>query len=212
MIGWETTIALFVSIVAAPILIYVMFGFGYDSKFEGNHVLITGGSKGLGLSLALEFVRKKCHVTVVARKETDLSIALVTLNNEAQSMGLSTTMQALAADTTSTEQLAKVVATAEKAAGPIDVLVANAGLSIPGVFAQQPLSDFEKQMDVNFLGVVRSIKCVLPGMLERRKGTIVLTSSMAAVVGFAGYTSYAPTKWAVRGLGDCLYNEVGDKL
>jgi 3-dehydrosphinganine reductase len=198
--------------LCAVAVVHVLFSMFFSSKrnhLRGKHVLITGGSKGLGLALAREFLRRGCNVTVVARNQTDLLEALQNLDAYAKSLSLTPKLQALRADTTSTEELAAAFSAAEASAGPIQVLFANAGLSIPGLFVDQPLSDFEKQVEVNYLGVVRAIKCVLPGMLTRRDGYVVITASMAAVLGMAGYTSYAPTKWALRGLADCLHNEVG---
>lgn len=177
-------------------------------KLSGLHVLITGGSKGLGLSLAKEFIRRGCSVSIVARSKTDLLEALATLQDFAKSLSLSAKIQALPADVTSHEDLAKAFAAAEASSGPVEVVVCNAGLSIPGLFVEQRMEDFERQMQVNYLGAVRTVKCALPGMLARRQGHIVLTTSVLSVLGFAGYSSYAPSKWALRGLADCLHNEV----
>lgn len=209
---WGPAIGSIVFLAAVQVVASVALAHRRRRKFDGKHVLITGGSKGLGFALAQEFLKANAHVTIVARQQSDLLQALQQLDREAKSRGSSSRLQALKADTTSSEELKKAFEAAERGAGPIDVLVANAGLSVPGLFVDQSVEDFERQVDVNYLGVVRSIKYVLPGMLERKKGLLVLTASMAAVVGFAGYTSYAPTKWAVRGLADCLYNEVSEKM
>eukprot|EP00966_Prymnesium_polylepis_P177995 4121675-Prymnesium_polylepis.1 len=63
-------------------------------------------------------------------------------------------------------------------------------------------------MDLNYLGTVRCIKAVLPQMVARRSGQVIIVASGAAVVSFMGYSSYAPTKWALRGLADALRNEL----
>lgn len=191
--------------LATHVLIVLMFK---RNKLQGRHVFITGGSKGIGLALAKQFVRHGCHVTVIARSQADLAQALQALEALAQELQLSPKLQALSADTGSADELTKALAAAAAGAGPIDVLVCNAGLSIPGLFAAQDMADFQRTVDVNYLGTVRTIKCALPGMLARRQGHIVVVSSMLAVTGFAGYASYAPTKWALRGLSDCLRNEL----
>ncbi|KAK9915016.1 hypothetical protein WJX75_003662 [Coccomyxa subellipsoidea] len=95
-----------------------------------------------------------------------------------------------------------------KQAGTIDVLVCCAGAASPGYFVKQDMDDFESTMQLNYFGTLRVIKAALPSMVERRQGEIVLVSSAAAVVGVAGYTSYAPTKAAVRSLADTLRNEL----
>lgn len=63
-------------------------------------------------------------------------------------------------------------------------------------------------MALNYFGALRAARAVLPGMVRRRRGTIVFVASAAAVCGFAGFSSYAPSKFALRGLADCLRNEL----
>lgn len=181
-------------------------------RLQGKHVLITGGSKGLGLALAREFIKRGCDVSVVARNQSDLLSALQDLVALGKTLPTPPKIQALSADTSSMDDLAKALSVAADAAGPIEVLVCNAGLSIPGLFVNQQITDFESQMEVNYMGTVRTIKCALPTMLARRQGHIVITTSVLSVLGFAGYSSYAPTKWALRGLADCLHNEVNLSL
>lgn len=199
-----------VSVITVHVILMPLFGPRH--RLRGKHVFITGGSKGLGLSLAKEFVRRGCHVTVVARSQSDLLAAMQSLDELATSLNLSVKVQALPADTASVEELKKAFETAEKEAGPIDILFCNAGMSKPGLLIEQPIEDFERQMQVNYLGTLRTIKCVLPAMLQRRSGHIVITTSVLSVLGFAGYCSYAPSKWALRGLADCLHNEVRTRL
>jgi len=92
--------------------------------------------------------------------------------------------------------------------GPVDVLIANAGSSEPGRFVDQDPQIFERAMRLNYFGSLNAVRCVLPQMLERASGKIVLVASAAGVCGFAGFTSYSPTKWALRGFSDCLRNEL----
>lgn len=201
---WATAILFGIVIVVRTLLMPL---FRRD-RLQGKHVMITGGSKGLGLALAKEFVKRGCDVSVVARNRLDLVSALQELVALGKTLPSPPKIQALSADTASIDDLAKAFSDAADAAGPIEVLVCNAGLSIPGLFVEQQISDFEKQMEVNYMGTVRTIKCALPTMLARRQGHIVITTSVLSVLGFAGYSSYAPSKWALRGLADCLHNEV----
>ena len=204
---WAGLIA---ALVPAGLLHALLMPLFQRQKLHGKHVFITGGSKGLGLALAKEFIKRACNVTVVARNQADLVDAMQTLNEFATSthQKSSVKIQALSADTTKSDEIANACTKATASAGPIDVLVCNAGLSIPGLFLEQQMSEFERQIEVNYLGTVRTIKCVLPQMLDRRQGRILITTSVLSVLGFAGYTSYAPSKWALRGLADCLRNEV----
>jgi 3-dehydrosphinganine reductase len=178
------------------------------ADWAGAHALITGGSKGIGLALGEELAARGAAVTVLARGAADLAAARAALRAAAAAAGRAPRALALAADTTDAAALAAALAEAEAAFGPVDTLVACAGLAIPGLFVEQPLADFERQVSVNYLGAVRAVKAALPGMLARRRGRVVLVSSPLCTAGFAGYASYAPTKAALRALGDCLRSEL----
>ena len=105
-------------------------------------------------------------------------------------------------------QLSEAISSLEAEVGPVDVLLANAGSSEPGRFVDQAPEIFERSMRLNYFGALHAVRAVLPRMLSRCRGKIVLVASAAGVCGFAGFTSYAPTKWALRGFGDCLRNEL----
>ena len=77
-----------------------------------------------------------------------------------------------------------------------------------GNFLEQDLKPFEDTMQLNYFGTLRVLKAFLPGMVKKGHGQVVLVSSAAAVCGVAGYSSYAPSKAAVRSLADTLRNEV----
>ena len=81
-------------------------------------------------------------------------------------------------------------------------------LTYAGNFLEQDLKPFEDTMQLNYFGTLRVLKAFLPGMVKKGHGQIVLVSSAAAVCGVAGYSSYAPSKAAVRSLADTLRNEV----
>ena len=75
-------------------------------------------------------------------------------------------------------------------------------------FDDLPIEQFEYQMRVNYVGIVRTVKLLLPSMKQRRSGRFVFVASMLGHVGMFGYTAYAPTKFAVRGFAESLYPEV----
>jgi len=93
-------------------------------------------------------------------------------------------------------------------AGPLDFLITSAGMAHPGYFDDLPVEIFEHSMAVNYFGTLYAIKSVLPAMLERKRGHLVLISSGAGLIGLFGYTPYGPTKFALRGLAESLRGEL----
>ena len=91
--------------------------------------------------------------------------------------------------------------------GPCDVLVAAAGRAEPGYFLELQADTFRDQMRLNYFGTLHAVRAVLPDMLTRGRGHIVLVSSVAGLLGAFGYGAYTPTKFAVRGLGEALHAE-----
>lgn len=172
-----------------------------------KHVLITGGSEGIGFSMAEAWLRQGATLTLVARTQSKLNTAKEVLERLASEFQLAGKVECIPADTTSLEQIKSAMEEAEKRSGPIDVLICNAGVSEPGYFIEQPVAAFERTMRVNYMGTVNTIKVVAPRMLSRSSGHISIIGSGMSIVGFSGFSSYAPSKWALRGLADCLRNE-----
>jgi 3-dehydrosphinganine reductase len=173
-----------------------------------RHALITGGSKGIGFDVARHLLLTPAATTdkisLLARNEKDLIHAKTQLLREFPHAKVAIVV----ADTADEAACRQAVETCQQALGPLDLLVCNAGLSIPKLFIDTSVQEYERQMNVNYLGAVRTVHAVLPDMLARKSGHIVFVSSVMGVLGFAGYSSYAPSKWAIRGFADCLRNEL----
>lgn len=88
------------------------------------------------------------------------------------------------------------------------MLVASAGIVVPGIFDALPLEAFRRTMDVNYFGTLHLVRAALPTMRQEGSGRIVMIASGAALLGVYGYTSYAPSKFAVRGLAETLRSEL----
>jgi 3-dehydrosphinganine reductase len=89
-----------------------------------------------------------------------------------------------------------------------DVLINSAGIAYPGRFVDMDPVIFKNVMDVNYLGTVFLTKLIVPKMIVNKSGYVVNFSSFAALVGYYGYTAYAPSKYAVRGFSRCLRSEL----
>ena len=105
-------------------------------------------------------------------------------------------------------QVQDAMLSAETTMGPIDILICNAGSSTPGYFHEQDVEVFQHMMQLNYMGTLHTVKAVYNGMVARNTGHIVFISSTMALMGFTGYAAYAPSKYAVRGLAECLRNEL----
>jgi 3-dehydrosphinganine reductase len=174
-------------------------------SFQDQHVLITGGSSGIGLALAHQVAAAGARVSLVARDPAKLDAARAAIL--AAHPGAAGVFTASADVTVEAEALA-ALQTAEAAHGPVDLLITSAGVAIPGYFEDVPVKVFEHTMAVNYFGTLYFLKAVVPAMRRRGRGRIVLISSGVGLHGFFGYTPYAPGKFALRGLAECLRAEL----
>lgn len=170
------------------------------TRLAGSHVIVTGGSQGIGAAFATLAAAAGATVSLIARDPGILAATAARIGAAAHWRS---------ADVTDAAALARAIDELIAESGACDVLVCCAGTALPGRFLDTPLSEFRSQVDLNLLGTVATLKAVLPAMVERGTGHVVLTSSTAGLMGVVGYTGYAPTKWAIRGLAESLRYEVG---
>jgi 3-dehydrosphinganine reductase len=176
------------------------------TSFEQQHVIITGGSSGIGKAIALKLARAGAHISIISRTPSTLDAAKAEI--AAARVHLAQRVVALKADVAVATEVTAAIETAIAQLGPPDMLITSAGIAHPGHFRDLPLSVFEQTMATNYFGSLYSIKAVLPVMEQRRKGSIVLISSGAGLVGLYGYTPYSPSKFALRGLAESLRGEL----
>ncbi|MEI2640182.1 MAG: SDR family oxidoreductase [Microthrixaceae bacterium] len=169
------------------------------TSFDDAHVIITGGSEGIGLAIAQSAVERGARVSLIARREEPLKSA---------SEGLAGRSQWAAADVRDRAEVTAAVDDLVDSFGPCDILVANAGYALPGRFWELPEDEVADEMAVNYMGAVNATKAVLPSMRGRRRGHLCFTSSTAGLLGIYGYTAYSPTKFALRGLAESLRSEL----
>jgi 3-dehydrosphinganine reductase len=182
-----------------------------------QHAIITGGSSGIGLAVAVELAKRKCrHITLVARREDQLKNAQQLV--QAAATENATTVHIVSVDVTDFEALQKRAVklcdtTSPTNPGPPTLLFHCAGYSIPLAFGDLSPSDFAAQVNVNYLGSIHAVKAFLPYMQSIKPnnnlgGNIILTSSMSGQCGSYGYSAYSPTKFALRGFAESLSMEL----
>jgi 3-dehydrosphinganine reductase len=169
-----------------------------ESYFKGKHVLITGGSSGIGLAAGRQLVGAGAKVTLLARRADVLEKARAGLGERALAVPL---------DVADEAQVHERVG-AHLAAHPADMLINNAGVVMPGRFLELEARQFREMMDVNYFGTVNMCRVVLPQIVARGGGHVLNVSSMAGVIGVYGYTAYAASKFAIIGFSEALRGEM----
>lgn len=177
----------------------------YD-RYQGRLVLVTGGSSGMGLSLAQLLAAEGARVWLLARHQNKLEAALRTLPaQQGQLHGMVT------ADVTNWDRVHAAVRRIQETAGWPDILIHAAGAAHPAYLEDTGLDIFREMMDLNYFGTVHMAKALVPAMVERGSGYIVNFSSGAGFLAPFGYAAYAPSKYAVRGFSDSLRLELKPK-
>lgn len=175
-------------------------------SFADKLALVTGGSSGIGLELSKKLASLGCNVGILSRNADKLDRAATEIRSTGSSSSVKVTT--IQCDVSQHEQVSPAISQWISAQGVPDLVVNSVGIGRPGLFEDLDLTIFRQMVDTNYLGDVCVTKAVLPGMLSRGSGHIVFISSVAGFLGMYGYTSYAPTKFAVRGFADSLRMEV----
>ena len=157
-------------------------------------VLVTGGNRGIGFAIAAEFVARGHRVAVTARSG----------GGPAGSM-------TVRADVTDAASVDAAFTAVEAELGPVEVLVANAGITKDTLLMRMSEEDFTSVIDTNLSGAFRVVKRASKGMLKARFGRIVLVSSVVGLLGSAGQVNYAASKSGLVGLARSLTRELGSR-
>ncbi|KAH8420767.1 hypothetical protein KR222_004310 [Zaprionus bogoriensis] len=204
-LSWEIVVCLSIAILA-HILVYIFVMGKHAKSIVGRHVVVTGGSKGIGLCLAVECALKGADVTVIARDEKVLggAVALLEVVRQRPEQKFQYRSLDIGGDY---ELVARVLAELEESIGDIYALINCAGMAICGLFEEVSVADVHKLMNVNFFGSYNCTRYVLPKMKKAGDGIIVLTSSQAAMFGIYGYGPYSSSKYALRAMAETIAME-----
>jgi NAD(P)-dependent dehydrogenase (short-subunit alcohol dehydrogenase family) len=172
--------------------------------FTGKSVVITGGSRGLGLVLARQLADEGARLTLVARDNTELMRAAEDIRGHQPFAEVLTVV----ADVRSADAATAAIAHAVERFGRVDVLVNNAGIIQSGPFANMKLADFEDAMSTHFWGPLYTISASLPHMREQGSGRIVNISSVGGRIAVPHLLPYSASKFALTGLSDGLRLEL----
>jgi 3-oxoacyl-[acyl-carrier protein] reductase len=167
------------------------------ASLEGKLALVTGGSRGIGRAIALELGRAGAEVVVGYRTGAE----------EAGAVAAETGGRAVQGDVSDAESAKALV----EAAGDVDVLVNNAGLTRDGVLARMSDDDWRTVIDTNLSSVFFTCRAAARTMMRRRSGAIVNVSSIVGVHGNWGQTNYAASKAGIIGFTKSLAKELGSR-
>ena len=161
---------------------------------QGRSVLVTGGTRGIGLAIAREFLAAGDRVAVTYR-----------------SGEVPEGMLGVKADVTDASSIDAAFTEVEAAHGPVEVLVANAGITRDTLLLRMSEEDFTDVVDTNLTGAFRVIKRASKGMIRLRRGRVVLISSVVGLYGSPGQINYAASKAGLIGIARSLTRELGSR-
>lgn len=173
---------------------------------KDKHVVITGGSSGIGKSLAILFAERGAHVTIIARNKEKLQKAVEEIT--AARKYIQQKISSISVDVSDFEALKREFVTIENSVGPIFGLINCAGIAICGEIEEFTTSEIKTMIDTNYLGTLYPIQLVVPKMKQQKDGFVVITASQVALMGMFGYSVYSSCKFALRGLAESLEMEL----
>ena len=173
-----------------------------NRSFEGKRVVLTGAASGIGRALALDLASRGAHLAL-----TDIDArGLEAVSREVRLRGHEPSVHAAdLADGPAVERLAEDT---RDALGHVDILVNNAGVAVVSPLVDTTDSDWSWVTGVNLWGPIRLTRALLPGMIARGSGRIVVTASLAGLIGAPGMVAYSTTKFAIVGFAESLRHEV----
>jgi 3-oxoacyl-[acyl-carrier protein] reductase len=173
------------------------------SKTQTPLVLLSGGSRGLGLAISKSLLESGFRVATFSRKSTPELEKLVSRHRSR--------LTSLAGDMADSASLSRVVSTVEKEIGPIDALINNAAVAHDGVLAGMSPERMESMIQINLTGALLLSRLVVRRMLLRNAGSIINISSIIGLRGYSGSAAYSATKAGMDAMTRALARELGPR-
>lgn len=168
-------------------------------RFEGQVVLVTGASSGIGEALSRQLAHEGARLILVARRKDRIAAIASEIGSE--------NALAVTSDVTREGDIENAVAEGVRKFGRIDVVVANAGFSVSNRIDRLTIDDFRRQFETNVFGVLRTVYASLPE-LKKSRGRLVLLGSVLGHISIPGTAPYAMSKHAVRALAEAITDEL----
>ncbi|MCI0486399.1 MAG: SDR family NAD(P)-dependent oxidoreductase [Blastocatellia bacterium] len=168
-------------------------------NISGKRVLITGANRGLGRALALACARRGAAEVIACARRTETLDALLS-----EATGLQTRITPVQLDITKQEE----VTSAAEQSGRVDILINNAGIAVFGGVLKAELEDLEREVEINYLGVIRMVRAFAPAMADFGDGVIVNIASQLGKVNLPALGTYCATKAALLSLSQAMRGDL----
>ncbi len=173
-----------------------------SGQYQDKVVLVTGGARGLGRLIALDFAKEGAKIAIADLREADMKSTV----SEVEALGVA--VFAIIVDLCTKEGCQKMVEETENHFGAIDILVNNAGVVFFNNIIDNTDEQIQKTIDINLMAQVWATRAVLPAMIERNSGLIISIASGAGKVGSPGVGIYCSSKFGLVGFFDSLRHEL----
>ncbi|ACK73774.1 short-chain dehydrogenase/reductase SDR (plasmid) [Gloeothece citriformis PCC 7424] len=190
--------------VGTFVILFIFLRWWQESRynFKDKTVLITGGSRGLGLVMARHLLRQGARLAICGRDTASLEVAKTELEETGGKV------LTIPCDVSNLAQVQQLIETVNTSLGDIDVLINNAGIIQVGPYQTMTLSDYETAMKVHFWGPLYTSQAVVPTMRKRKTGRIVNISSIGGKISVPHLLPYSASKFALVGLSQGMRSEL----
>ncbi|MCJ7813728.1 SDR family oxidoreductase [bacterium] len=171
-------------------------------KFQSKNILITGASRGIGLSMAKAFAAEGARVLMTARSEEKLKAEVAAINKTGGCAWW------YIMDVASDESVTQTTQAVLKDFGQIHILINNAAIAHQELFLKNDTPIARMEMEVNYFGLLRVARAILPSMIEKNEGTLVVVSSVTGRVPYPTQSTYSASKAAIIAFSEALRGEV----